>query len=391
MTSAFYSSVDTVPAGKSNYPVQFLVPVGVSSNEAWVLAGAGYGGSGSLKIRLVDAYGTALSDHAEIFGSDITRVKLLGVSINNVDHVPKVVKVEATNNSQQGGDAKVLELSFIDAVVGIAFANIWETINAAMVKYFDSIGDTTPKSFSFYIEAIIIAAREGSQTEIDRLLSEALSASVFTQELVDYIELWKLDFKEINFQRWEILQQSKSTFDDYSVIVFWLTRFYPDIPSIAKFGKIWVDQMFNKKLITGQQWTNANIVLSTTTVISEINPKMIKALTDDVTKPPTTPVDGEIINMLIAGVISDQLLELSEEHTFTSAVMVPVYIWLLKDTVIEIMRGIGVSRNMSKSLARTISMTLLTKLATNLEWNTVIKRNLIMQSVYVFVDETLKL
>jgi len=105
--SVYYSALETVPVNKSRTPLQFLLPPERHATEAWVLAGASYGGSGSIKLRLVNEYGSPLSDYTEIFGSEITKVKMQHVNIVNTEPMPRQVKLEVTNNSTTGADAKV--------------------------------------------------------------------------------------------------------------------------------------------------------------------------------------------------------------------------------------------------------------------------------------------
>lgn len=105
--SVYYSAVETVPVNKSRTPLQFLVPPEQHATEAWVLAGSSWGGSGSIKVRLVNEYNSPLSDYTEIFGSEVTKVKMQHVNIVNTDPVPRQVKLEVTNNSISGADAKV--------------------------------------------------------------------------------------------------------------------------------------------------------------------------------------------------------------------------------------------------------------------------------------------
>lgn len=69
-------------------------------SEVWALVAGGMNNNGPLEIRLIDQYGTAMSDWAECHSSSLSRIKLQGVRISaDPDGFPQVLTVEATNRS----------------------------------------------------------------------------------------------------------------------------------------------------------------------------------------------------------------------------------------------------------------------------------------------------
>jgi len=76
-----------------------LFPANKSSNEAWVLARAGINNDGPVCIRLVNQYGSQLSDYVESHSSSSTRLKLQNVKVPSDGPFPQVVRVEVVNKS----------------------------------------------------------------------------------------------------------------------------------------------------------------------------------------------------------------------------------------------------------------------------------------------------
>jgi len=100
MTSSQYvtSSSRSVRPNRLKYVSTFLSAPHKSCNEAWVVARAGSNNNGALRIRLVDQFGSALSDTSEVFGSNLERIKLLNVNIPSATF-PPLIKLEVTNKS----------------------------------------------------------------------------------------------------------------------------------------------------------------------------------------------------------------------------------------------------------------------------------------------------
>jgi hypothetical protein len=86
----------------------FLVPATFFSTDGWVLVQGGFGGEGVVRVRLVDEYGSGLSDFAEVYGNGVSRVKLLNVKVApSGDGFPRQLRLEAQNKSRSGSDARV--------------------------------------------------------------------------------------------------------------------------------------------------------------------------------------------------------------------------------------------------------------------------------------------
>ena len=92
-------AINTLQPSASKVVLSFLARPGGTSNEAWVLARGGINSNGALKIRLVDEYGSALSDYVEVFSSTLTRAKFTNVKIVADGSFPAVLRVEAHNKS----------------------------------------------------------------------------------------------------------------------------------------------------------------------------------------------------------------------------------------------------------------------------------------------------
>jgi len=102
------SSSPSVPANSTRTVLTFLRSNTSPSNEAWVLARAGHGSSGGgVRVRLVDQFGTPLSGVTEVFGSTLSRIKLLNVNIPGSGNFPEVIRLSVQNTSSDGGDAFV--------------------------------------------------------------------------------------------------------------------------------------------------------------------------------------------------------------------------------------------------------------------------------------------
>lgn len=82
---------------------EFLLPVGKQLENVWGVAKAGMNNNGPLVVQLLDELNTPLSDTTELFGSELTRFKFLGVKALPSSPLPAIVKVRAVNKSTQSG------------------------------------------------------------------------------------------------------------------------------------------------------------------------------------------------------------------------------------------------------------------------------------------------